>query len=98
MAAVDREPDWSIKHPFLSVAANGLALFVAGAVMGYWSRAALVAVGVVTVLGIDAVRDRAAFRRGGMEEVRRRRNRRAVVSMVGLGVLILVLVVIPVLA
>lgn len=94
---MDSSNDWVVDHPFQFVVGSGAAVFVAGVLNGMWLRPLLVSILVVVTLGISVLADRAAFRRGGMEQLRRQRRREFVCLMIGLAVLIAV-VVVPVLA
>lgn len=89
---------WSIDHPFLAIAGSGVAVLVVGAIYGSWLRSSIVALILIALTSVGVVSDRAAFRHGGMEEVRRRRRRSSVVGLVGLVVLTLIVLVPPILA
>lgn len=89
---------WSIDHPFLYVTGFSLALTAPWVFYGEWRRALLLSLGMAVLTSIEVVRDRAAFRRGGPEELQTRRRRRLVMAVTTLAVLTLVLVVTPALA
>ena len=79
--------DWNVRHPVLAVFLMAAAVAVAPLVYGDWMRASLLAMGGGMIELVGGRLDRAAYNRGGIDELRRHRRRAA--RWVGVGVLAL---------